>query len=322
MASLSMLIDRVHSGKSAVELAYTSHEQWPLPRSSIGDVLHVSVLDSSFNPPTLAHLALANAPCPFSLDSSTSARGPPDYDAVLLLLSVRNADKKLNPGDATYVQRLEMMILLAKDIVRHQPDPNILDHMQRSDSPVPLHTNVAVAIIDEPTFVGKSKTLLQFLRHRLSLIHASCTTADPPMVDVQLAAALNRPVSPKLTFLVGMDTLERLFAPRYYPSEQAMLDSLRRLFSSDHDDARVVCARRALSGGLRKEDEEERKVLDVGHEFLLANRVTVIDIGEHERNISSTEIRNLLRMGDFTWREKVTPLVAEYVAERGLYRTP
>ena len=75
--------------------------------------LHISVLDASFNPPTLAHLALAN-----SLPPQTSPGYPPDFDARLLLLSVRNADKQLKPTDATYEQRIEMLVLLAHDLAR------------------------------------------------------------------------------------------------------------------------------------------------------------------------------------------------------------
>lgn len=67
------------------------------------------MLDSSFNPPTRAHIAMLKAPMP----SSFGARA---YDAKLLLLSVRNVDKSLKDGDATYLQRLEMLELLAKEL--------------------------------------------------------------------------------------------------------------------------------------------------------------------------------------------------------------
>ncbi|KZT01369.1 uncharacterized protein LAESUDRAFT_731208 [Laetiporus sulphureus 93-53] len=160
--------------------------------------LRISVLDASFNPPTLAHLALANAPCPYPIVSaSATARDVHDYDAKLLLLSVRNADKHLKPGDAGYIQRLEMMTLLAKDIIRARIRD---DHTSDLDAPAVPHDNVAVAIIDEPTFVGKSRALLQYLRQRVSfLVHSS-----PVALQSQgMPDAMPDHVTPQLTFLLG-----------------------------------------------------------------------------------------------------------------------
>lgn len=66
--------------------------------------------------------------------------------------------------------------------------------------------NVAVGIIDEPTFVRKAEVLHQFLNERVStfLSGSPPTVSEKPTVSVQLS------------FLMGYDTLERLFAPRYY----------------------------------------------------------------------------------------------------------
>src|SRR6202034_4536849 len=97
----------------------------------------------------------------------------------LLLLSVRNADKALKPGDATYLQRLDMMTLLAKDIY---------------DKDAPAYdANVAVAIIDEPTFVGKAAALLAFFRQRFSDFSSTSTPPTPP----------TPPSNPQLIFLQG-----------------------------------------------------------------------------------------------------------------------
>lgn len=159
-------IERVQQRVASAALVYTSHERWPLspthslPKSSV----HISVLDSSFNPPTLAHLALANAPSPFP--------STPDYDAKLLLLSVRNADKLLQEGDATLSQRAEMMSLLVTRI--HHDDP--------SSCP-----NVAVGLVNEPTFIAKSSALRIFLGDRL----------------VELKSNPSHSISTQLTFLMG-----------------------------------------------------------------------------------------------------------------------
>ena len=160
-ADISSTIEKVQQQVIPAALVYTTHERWPLqptrplPKTS----LHISVLDSSFNPPTLAHLALANAPNPFS-----STLG---YDAKLLLLSVRNADKIPQAGDATLPQRVEMMCLLAASI-----------HHSSCGSP----PNVAVGLVNEPTFIAKSSALRRFFDDRL----AELTSSPSPPMHVQL----------------------------------------------------------------------------------------------------------------------------------------
>lgn len=133
------VIDKVTSGSSRFEIVYSTDPAWPLSSATETTVgpLHISVLDSSFNPPTLAHAALA------SLDNASSS-------ARLLLLSIRNSDKTLKPGDASPAQRLEMMALLADELSGEGP--------------------VAVGAIDEPTFVGKSTVVLEHLGKPSSLL--------------------------------------------------------------------------------------------------------------------------------------------------------
>ncbi|KAK1828979.1 cytidylyltransferase [Podospora conica] len=64
------------------------------------------VLDSSFNPPTLAHLRMAT--------SAVLANTPNSTVRLLLLLSVQNADKPVKP--ASFAQRLAMMYVFAGDV--------------------------------------------------------------------------------------------------------------------------------------------------------------------------------------------------------------
>lgn len=165
-SAISSAIERVHQRVISAALVYTSHEQWPLsPMQSLPrSPLRISVLDSSFNPPTLAHLALVNAPNPSSPGS--------DYDAKLLLLSTRNADKLLQEDDATLHQRVEMMSLLATNI-----------HHSSCSSP----PNIAVGLLNEPTFVAKLSALRGFLDDRLGEL-----TSNP-----------SHSISTQLTFLMG-----------------------------------------------------------------------------------------------------------------------
>ena len=303
--SAPLLLQRLQQGISVppVELIYTPHSRWPLPHSQTIQQhptrsLRISILDSSFNPPTLAHLALANSPRPSYRDddeqnSETQDTSSCGYDAKLFLLSVKNADKSLKAGDATYQQRLEMMLLLSKDVIASQHEA----------------ANVAIAIIDKPTFVGKSSALLDFLQRRLTT-----------------------PLQLELTFLVGLDTLERLFSPRYYTSETDMMASLRQFLSAapQGDNSRIVCAKRVSSpAGVAQSIESPENIssLALAKEFRESDRIVVIDIGNIVNRYSSSAIRSAIgRLGfgqtvdqDGGWKSMVTREIAYYIVEQRLY---
>lgn len=94
---------------SAVSFAYTPHSRWPLPPQPsppppppTGSPVRVLVLDSSFNPPHAAHLALAS-------------RYPGQMEARLLVLGAANADKGVAAQQDIDV-RLEMMTEMAKEM--------------------------------------------------------------------------------------------------------------------------------------------------------------------------------------------------------------
>ncbi|KAH7884385.1 hypothetical protein F5I97DRAFT_1889108 [Phlebopus sp. FC_14] len=312
------LLQKVQSGLSAVEIVYASHERWPCPpgyAASPHPPLHVSILDSSFNPPTLAHLALAKSrppqhptsPLPYT-DSTT------DYDARLLLLSIRNADKSLKPGDATYVQRLEMMHLLAQSvfsrdgaIMKDAADESLGDAIH-------LRGNIALAIIDQPTFVGKSTILLRFLQTRLSVLDGSSSEA------ANTFRVTDNVSPPKLTFILGFDTLVRLFSPKYYPSEEDMIRLLRAFLSPSAEDCRVVCARRTSAGvDPFTQAERDARTLDTAREFLSNGRIALIDIGADEQTYSSSEVRKKVATRDTSWKGLVTREMADYIIENNLY---
>ncbi|KAJ3834022.1 hypothetical protein F5878DRAFT_589937 [Lentinula raphanica] len=230
-----------------VSILWSDHPLWPLPPTNSPNPssphrhqqqhpspknLNISVLDSSFNPPTLAHLALANTSRPRTTSDDK-------YDAHLLLLSVRNADKSLKEGDATYAQRVEMMIELARDVRTHTRSLTESGNGDRD-------RNVAVGITNEPTFVGKSRALTGFLKERLdgfNVVEQDQTQPEAPRPS---------PLTPRVTlsFILGIDTLIRFFNPKYYTnaahpegSEELMFSSLRQFFVEDG--SRVVCAGRS-----------------------------------------------------------------------------
>ena len=265
--SVNTLLHRVIHNFSKFELIHTPHDHWSLSQSP-SPTLPLSVLDSSFNPPTLAHLALAKSQLPIT--------------PCLLLLSVRNADKSLKPTDASYLQRIEMMYLLAQD-----------SHPE----------NTAIAIIDEPTFIGKSTTVLNFFKHRLSM------DSNSPVPSPKL----------NLAFLLGTDTLTRLFAPRYYQSEVVMIDLLQNFFSPSSENSSIICARRDPTSYASGE-------LGTPHHadvYIQSGKIKSIEIGADEQTFSSSEVR-LKRVGGGNggaegWKQLVSPRIANFIEEKGLY---
>lgn len=176
--------------KQTFKLVYTTKPAWPvLPPSC--ERAHIAVLDASFNPPTRAHAGLAQL---------RPAAPPHHFDAHLLLFSVRNADKgRGRPGDASPLQRLHMMLLLAQ-------------HLEQSDM------QVAVALVDEPLVFAKSTLLHQHLG------------ASAPL---------------RLHWLMGSDTLVRVFQPKYYASEAALQLACDRFFV--HEQSKMICAERSAT---------------------------------------------------------------------------
>ena len=273
---------------NSVQLVYTAHPNWPLSSSDSQprESLRISVLDSSFNPPTLAHLALANTYLPPEWTSHESV----DYDAKLLLFSIKNVDKVFKPGDASHLQRLEMMSLLA----------------QRMTS-----TNVAIAITTEPTFVRKSEALLAFFKQKFP----SSPTQRSPTIE--------------LNFLVGLDTLERLFSPRYYSTQADMKASLHKFISPspEGDNSRVVSARRIFTPIASQASVDTPDAADLINHYLDSGRIAIVHIGEELSTYSSTAIRNAIAQDGLApgsetgpvWRNFVTAEIAKYIVDEQLY---
>jgi nicotinamide-nucleotide adenylyltransferase len=199
------------------------------------------------------------------------------------LLSAQNVDKTLKNGDASYTQRLQMMVLLAQEIIRLKTAD--LPHPANAQHPHPEANSftapaVAVAIIDEPTFVGKSSKLRRWLRDQQDLHYSQTEFATIPI----------------LSFVLGYDTLVRLFNPKYYGDSAAeMHKTLHGFF--DYDGSSVICARRSSSD----KDENNMNAANEELEFLRSSAVrpyfetkagiTIVSIDPEEARMSSTHVR-------------------------------
>jgi len=106
-------------------------------------------------------------------------------------------------------------------------------------------------------------------------------------------------------FVLGYDTLVRLFEPRFYTDMSAELAA----FFADH---RVIAANRAQAS------------VDTVHAFLtepdvepFANRITVLALDDHSASLSSTGAREEVATGNDS--DALPPPVFTYIREHGLY---
>jgi nicotinic acid mononucleotide adenylyltransferase len=206
----------------------------------------VAVLDSSFNPPTLAHNALLN------LSAAAIA-----FDMKILMLGKANADKKL--VGAQLDQRLAMMQKMA---------------LAQDSSAGAAPTALSVSLL--PRFVDKVRDLLRLL-------------GDDP----------NAPVS-TIYFIVGSDTIVRIFNPQYYKDPEKELGELFRMahiISFDRDEKSIEQTREALDTSLGRQFKE---------------RITLLKMDASLQSISSTQVRQALQGGG-SLSELLLPGVESFV---------
>lgn len=106
----------------------------PADRPPSPSILYV--LDSSFNPPTLAH---------FQIATSALQEKPDSPVRLLLLLATQNADKPAKP--ASFEDRLVMMELFAHDL---------LSHLQSSQQKQQQLPQIDIGVTRKPYFVDKA----------------------------------------------------------------------------------------------------------------------------------------------------------------------
>ena len=354
-------VERVQADKEGFELVYTSTPTWPLAVRSEAGPSNIAILDSSFNPPHFAHLAIASSALPPPLPSQSSinldegSRQPPQliqpatdgddappYSARLLVFSVRNIEKTPKEGDATVMQRLEMTVLLAEALASALDDADGEMGTQGEKDGKRRRIPVAVGILNEPTFVGKSRIIHRFLRERQGrdLSGDSEPTpapwGEPAMQPTSTESVSTLPSRPTLTFLIGTDTLTRFFEPKFYPQgmDVALLSFFAGRANRDSHDLNseedggeggdgsiLVSARRGTSFDNRA---LERNVLEgaVATKWASAGRVRLLGDGsEGWEEISSTRIRKAVEQGDWVEVRRLVPQsIEEYVRREGLYR--
>lgn len=243
------------------------------------------MLDSSFNPPTSAHLSLL-LNHPKSKDST--------YDSHLLLFSTLNADKGTGKkGDATTLQRIELMEILAKEALerlKSKSKQKVKDGNENDkDEGEP---SIAIGIVDQPLIATKSTLIHQYLKEN---------NFNPHSGEENHGTVLH--------YLVGADTLPRFFTPKYYdpPDGTGLNTTCEQLFQVER--TKLICARRLMvenSTNISQDEIERKRKEEIEKEKDLLNShyvqkwyqkgfIEIHDLlKEDEMQFSSTEIRNLV----------------------------
>lgn len=260
------------------------------------------VLDSSFNPPTIAHMAMAtsalhNLRTQHDIAGAlkggdaakTSHTGGGDGVRLLLLLAVNNADKA--PKPASFEQRLLMMHHFARDIQQAW-------WKAQTEEELP----VDIGLTTHPYFHDKS-----------AAIAASSEYSFAPSSSEQV-------------FLAGYDTLIRIFNPKYYSAESADKTPMQTALDPFLGRARLrITMRTDAEWGGRAEQEEFADKLANGDELERvggrrewATRVELVEglEGSNGLVLSSTEARAAVEEGDWQKLRRVIPAGVAGVIER------
>ncbi|KAL6242059.1 hypothetical protein RBB50_010971 [Rhinocladiella similis] len=302
------LTDFASSSSSTFKVLHSVQSSSP-PSSSPIRTLYV--LDSSFNPPSKAHLALVKNALKTtkflssSSQSETSSRPPPQPSSesrVLFLLATINADK--TPEPAAFPDRLVMMTLMAEELRSAISDPPVVD----------------IGITKKPYFVDKAASIDD---------SGVYTTKASPNPEGEHFEQIH---------LTGFDTLIRIFTAKYYPDHTPPLSALapfltrhrvRATVRVDKDspsknlkdttsttDLSSIDGQLAYLRGIANGDMEKD-----GLKREWASRVDLVvdETGETE-GVSSTRIRNAAK--ESSWSD-VNALVGndvgDWIRENGLY---
>ncbi|KAI6352254.1 hypothetical protein MCOR25_009476 [Pyricularia grisea] len=264
----------------------------------------IVVLDASFNPPTTAHMQMAT--------SAVRSAGDRRHTRLLLLLAVNNADKA--PKPASFEQRLAMMNALAQEVYEElSGDDDELDvGASGGEEDDGYRFGIDLALTTLPYFHDKSAALAAVEE----------TAFDPP-------PAGRHPV--EQVFLIGYDTLIRLFNPKYYSRTEngEVVNGIREALSPLFGRARARLTLRAdADWGDREEQLAYLEAVTHGDALeqagglkQWASRIDVAESGGAPGLVSSTSAREAATRGDWVrLRELVPPRVAAWVQDERLYQ--
>ncbi|EKG10816.1 hypothetical protein MPH_12072 [Macrophomina phaseolina MS6] len=248
------------------------------------------ILDSSFNPPSVAHLALATSAVTRPIIKD------PSPHRLLLLFSTHNADKA--PSPASFEHRLAMMALFAEDLSANLSNTSSA-FQSRND------VSIDIGLTKKPYYTDKSIAI---------------TTAEPNPY----------PNNPVHVHLIGYDTVTRFLAAKYYPDYSPPLSALSPYFDAGHKilvTLRPADPNDASSREFGTTEQQVDFIEGLGRSSLekegfkpqWASQVDHL-IGQEGIGVSSTRIRKAAK--EHNWEELrtlCTPGVAAWVQDQHLY---
>lgn len=249
------------------------------------------ILDSSFNPPSIAHLALAT--------SALKQHAPSEHSPyrLLLLFSTHNADKA--PSPASFAQRIALMTVFAEDLSQS------LKNATPSLGADIANISIDIGLTKEPYYSDKSVAI---------------TETTPPFYSS----------SPVHVHLVGYDTLIRFCNPKYYPKYDPPLSALKPFFEAGHKlrvTQRPTDPNDGSSDAFGSIEEQQKYLQDLkaggqenaGFEPAWGNNIDMTQADEGV-GVSSTRIRNAAKEGEWDEVGKLcTEGVAAWIKDQKLY---
>lgn len=299
------------------------------------------ILDSSFNPPSIAHAALAQSAFLDDCNSSSSSqpsqpsqqqkeKEKKEYESphrLLLLFAVTNADKIAAP--ASFEHRLAMMTVFARDLQdffasltergqgqgqeqeqkeeqKQHKDENENEEQKEKQHP-PMAIDIGVT--KYPFYTDKSRAI----------------------------ESEGYPTHPRHIHLLGYDTLTRIFTAKYYIQQNfnPPFAALQPYFDKGYE-LRVTLRPDSSSSSagptssVEKEDQKTSFLSNLtdprgemqknGAQALWARQIEFVSPQHAEMGVSSTRIREAVKRGEWeVVRELCTPRVAGWVEREGLY---
>ncbi|KAI0445719.1 hypothetical protein F4803DRAFT_124243 [Xylaria telfairii] len=281
---------------------------------------YILVLDSSFNPPTLAHhrmvvSALSDPRYRTKVPEVREPHGMSETSAasrVLLLLAINNADKA--PKPAALSQRLAMMYAFAHGILADSAAKEAAE----SGGESPPETNVGceavdIAVTTEPYFHAKAQAIA------ISDFYHGAEKLEEP----ESAVSTDNAAASEQIYLTGYDTIIRIFNPKYYPNN-SMKASLDPFFA--HARLRVTMRTDDSWGDAAAQisylDElRAGKLEEAGGRVEWVDRIEMVQgRKEDEAIISSTKVRDAARAQDWeALRGLVGEDIVSWIRENSLY---
>lgn len=293
------------------------------------------ILDSSFNPPSIAHAALAQSAFLDDCNSSQPSqqqKEKKEYEfphRLLLLFAVTNADKIAAP--ASFEHRLAMMTVFARDLqdffakdgVQKQKgqgqEQQKEEQQQKKDENEQQRCHpmaIDIGVTKHPFYTDKSRA-------------------------IESEGYLYHPgTHPRHIHLLGYDTLTRIFTAKYYIQQDfdPPFVALEPYFDKGHElrvtlrpDSTSSSAGPGVSSSVDNVEDQKQSFLQTltdpkgemqknGAQAKWARQIEFVSPQHAEMGVSSTRIREAVGKGEWeVVRELCTPRVAGWVEREGLY---